>query len=142
MTEHLDMATLSAYLDDELTAADQSHACAHLAVCPQCRGTLAELDKLSQDLRALACPALPAELQARLQRPFRQPPERTWWSRHWAHTVGAAASILLGLLIGSALPGQPPSASPSHNMLAVLGNAPPGALCARPEFCYLKVNLK
>jgi len=24
----------------------------------------------------------------------------------------------------------------------VLGSAPPGALCARPEFCYLKVNLR
>lgn len=142
MTEHLDMATLSAYLDDELTAADQRHACAHLAACPQCRDTLAELDKLSQGLRALACPALPAELQERLQRPFRQPPERRWWSRHWTQAFGAAASILLGLLIGSALPGQPSSTSPGHNMLAVLGNAPPGALCARPELCYLKVNPK
>ena len=27
-----------------------------------------------------------------------------------------------------------------HNPLAVLGSAPPGALCAHPELCYLKVN--
>jgi hypothetical protein len=26
--------------------------------------------------------------------------------------------------------------------LAVLGSAPPGALCAHPESCYLKVTLK
>ncbi|AFM34661.1 MULTISPECIES: anti-sigma factor family protein [Stutzerimonas stutzeri subgroup] len=143
MTEHLDMASLSAYLDNELDAAKQRHADAHLAVCPQCRATLAELDGLGQGLRALVCPELPAGLQARLQRPFAPPPARScWWARHWAQGIGAAASVLLGLLLGYALPGQPPGSSPSHDLLAVLGSAPPGALCARPEFCYLKVNLK
>ncbi|MCQ4242429.1 anti-sigma factor family protein [Stutzerimonas stutzeri] len=143
MTEHLDMASLSAYLDNELDAAKQRHADAHLAVCPQCRATLAELDGLGQGLRALVCPELPAGLQARLQRPFAPPPARScWWARHWAQGIGAAASVLLGLLLGYALPGQPPGSSPSHDLLAVLGSAPPGALCARPELCYLKVNLK
>ncbi|EIK53601.1 hypothetical protein YO5_07212 [Stutzerimonas stutzeri TS44] len=142
MTEHLDMATLSAYLDNELDAAAQRYADAHLALCPQCRATLAELDGLGQGLRALACPELPAELQARLQRPFAPPPVRSWWARHWAQGLGAAASVLLGLLLGYALPSQSPGSSPNQNMLAVLGSAPPGALCARPEFCYLKVNLK
>ena len=142
MTEHLDMAILSAYLDNELDAAAQRHAAAHLAGCPQCRATLAELDGLGQGLRALACPELPAELQARLQRPFAPPPARSGWARHWAQGIGAAASVLLGLLLGYALPGQPPGSSPSHDLLAVLGSTPPGALCARPEFCYLKVNLK
>ena len=143
MTEHLDMAILSAYLDNELDAAAQRHAAAHLAGCPQCRATLAELDGLGQGLRALVCPELPAGLQARLQRPFAPPPARScWWARHWAQGIGAAASVLLGLLLGYALPGQPPGSSPSHDLLAVLGSAPPGALCARPEFCYLKVNLK
>ncbi|MDG3670694.1 hypothetical protein L5B62_31840, partial [Pseudomonas aeruginosa] len=60
----------------------------------------------------------------------------------WAQGIGAAASVLLGLLLGYTLPGQPSRSSPSHDLLAVLGSAPPGALCARPEFCYLKVNLK
>ncbi|AGA87946.1 anti-sigma factor family protein [Stutzerimonas stutzeri] len=141
MTEHLDMMTLSAYLDGELSATEQRGARDHLASCQQCRATLAELDGLGQGLRALACPELPAELQDRLQRSF-APPARNWWARHWAQGIGAAASVLLGLLLGHALPGQPPSSSPSHDMLAVLGSAPPGALCARPEFCYLKVNLK
>ncbi len=142
MTEHLDMATLSAYLDNELDAAEQRHADGHLAVCPQCRATLAELDGLGQGLRALACPELPGGLQARLQRPFAPPPARSGWARHWAQGIGAAASVLLGLLLGHTLPGQPSGSSPSHDLLAVLGSAPPGALCARPEFCYLKVNLK
>ena len=56
--------------------------------------------------------------------------------------VADAPSVLLGLLLGYALPGQPPGSSPRHDLLAVLGSTPPGALCARPEFCYLKVNLK
>ena len=142
MTEHLDMVALSTYLDDELAPAEQIHAADHLADCAQCRATLAELDALGQGLRALACPPLPSPLQERLQRPFASAPRRGWWQRHWAQTVGAAASILLGLLIGNVLTGQPQSASSSHDMLAVLGSAPPGALCARPEFCYLKVNSK
>lgn len=135
------MSVFSIVPDNELDAAAQRHADAHLAGCPQCRATLAELDGLGQGLRALASPELPAELQARLQRPF-APPVRSGWARHWAQGIGAAASILLGLLLGYALPGQPPGSSPRHDLLAVLGSTPPGALCARPEFCYLKVNLK
>ena len=142
MTEHLDMAILSAYLDNELDAAEQRHADGHLAVCPQCRATLAELDGLGQGLRALACPELPAGLQARLQRPLRRHPRAAGGRATGRRGIGAAASVLLSACCSATpLPGQPSRSSPSHDLLAVLGSAPP-ALCARPEFCYLKVNLK
>ncbi|HLD65585.1 MAG TPA: zf-HC2 domain-containing protein [Pseudomonas sp.] len=141
MTEHLDLATLSAYLDNELTTDERADATEHLLACAHCRATLNELDALGRGLRALPCPPLPAELQARLQTRF-APVSRRAWQRGWAQAASAAASILLGLLLGSALPDASPTTAPTHNMLAVLGNAPPGALCTRPEFCYLRVNIK
>lgn len=136
-TEHLDMATLSAYLDDELASAERALAETHLGDCPHCRATLAELEVLGQGLRALACPEPPAELRERLRARFEPAPRP---ARRWLQTLSAAAAVLLGLLIGNALPGQPPAAPGRLDMLAVLGSAPPGALCAQPELCYLKVN--
>jgi anti-sigma factor RsiW len=45
MSDHLD-AELSAYLDDELDAAARERVEAHLATCPECRGTLEDLQRL------------------------------------------------------------------------------------------------
>ncbi|KAA0943190.1 MULTISPECIES: zf-HC2 domain-containing protein [unclassified Pseudomonas] len=142
MTEHLDLATLSAYLDNELAPDEHTRAANHLPVCEQCSATLAELGALSRSLQALPCAALPDKLSERLHAQFAPAPGRTRWQRRWMQIASAAASIMLGLLIGSALQ-EPPQARPAAaSMLAVLGSAPPGALCARPELCYLKVNLK
>lgn len=142
MTEHLDIATLSAYLDDELSTDARVDATGHLLACAQCRATLDELEALGHGLRALPCPPLPGELPVRLQTRFASRSRHTS-RRDWVPLASAAASILLGLLLGSALPGNSRPGQPlSQDMLAVLGSAPPGALCARPEFCYLKVNLK
>lgn len=139
MTEHLDMTTLSAYLDHELAAAEHARAAGHLATCGQCRATLAELGALSCGLQALSCAPPPAALRERLDARFASAPRHAFWQHRWVQPASAAASILLGLLIGSTLqPSQPPPAA--LPMLAVLGSAPPGALCARPELCYLKVN--
>ncbi len=142
MTEHLDLVTLSSYLDDELASNERANATEHLQGCARCRATIAELDVLGRGLQALPCPPVPAELQARLQAQFAPATRRIFLQRGWWRALSAAASILLGLLIGSALPGAPPASPPAHDMLAVLSSAPPGALCARPELCFLKVTLK
>ena len=136
MTDHLDMTTLSAYLDNELP--DALYARAHLRTCQHCNATLAELEALSRGLQALSCPPPPPELSARLQARFGTAPQRSFWQRRWVQTTSAAASLLLGLLLGSILQAPPPPSSASHSMLAVLGSAPPGSLCARSELCYLK----
>jgi len=144
---HPDMQALSAYLDGELDALENRDVTAHLCTCSGCADVVRDLQAISLDLRAWVAPAPPVDLVGRISaaldspRPSRSRPGR--W-RHWLpSSIGAAASLLLGLLLGSAwLPGQPVSSPPGLNALAVLGSAPPGALCTRPESCYLKVILK
>lgn len=142
MTEHLDMTVLSAYLDKELDLDEHNRATRHLLDCPSCSATLAELRAISQELQALPCSPPPAQLSAQLNALFNQRPAAPTWRRWVPRTLSAAASIIFGLLIGNLLPNQPALETTNHNLLAVLGSAPPGALCARPELCYLKVNLK
>lgn len=140
MTEHLDMTVLSAFLDNELESDDYDRAKRHLNDCPSCSATLAELRAISQGLQAIACAPPPAELSAKLDRLFDQHPTAPGWRRWLPRSLSAAASITLGLLIGNALPGPPEVKPADHNLLAVLGSAPPGALCAQPTLCFLKVN--
>lgn len=140
MTEHLDMTVLSAFLDNELESDDYDRAKRHLNDCPSCSATLAELRAISQGLQAIACAPPPAELSAKLDRLFDRHPTAPGWRRWLPRSLSAAASITLGLLIGNALPGQPEVKPADHNLLAVLGSAPPGALCAQPTLCFLKVN--
>jgi anti-sigma factor RsiW len=147
MTEHPDMQALSAYLDGESDPLESRCIATHLAVCPRCATVVRDLQAISQGLRALVPEQPPVDLTARVSvlldspRPTRQRPAR--WPKRLPVVAGAAASLLFGVLIGSALPPEPPaSAALSLNALAVLGSAPPGALCARPESCYLKVTLK
>lgn len=147
MTEHPDMEALSAYLDGESDPQESRSIAMHLGVCPDCATVVRDLQAISQGLRALLPEPPPVDLAARVgalldsPRPTRQRPAR--WPERLPVVAGAAASLLFGVLIGSALPAAPPaSAALSLNALAVLGSAPPGALCARPESCYLKVTLK
>lgn len=144
MTDHPDMTTLSVYLDGELDAAHTARTALHLADCPQCRALLNELHTLSLSLQALAIDAPPVDISARLDSLLAsQPPRRIRpdWRQHLPSAFGAAASIMLGLFLGTALQPAPATAIPPEaSILAVLGSAPPGALCTRPELCYLKEN--
>jgi anti-sigma factor RsiW len=118
MTEHLDPDTLSALLDGELETHLRPLAEAHLHGCARCQTRFAELRALGDALRALP-------------RRARRAPR----ARRLPLALGAAASLLLGLLLGSTFttPQRPDAFAPA--LLAVLGSAPPGGLCARPEFC-------
>ncbi|HTN31125.1 MAG TPA: zf-HC2 domain-containing protein [Pseudomonas sp.] len=118
MTEHLYLDTLSALLDGELETAQRPQAQAHLDGCAHCQARFAELRALGDDLRTLPRRA-----------------RRVSRTRRLPLALGAAASLLLGMLLGSTFntPQQPEMSAPA--LLAVLGSAPPGGLCARPEFC-------
>jgi anti-sigma factor RsiW len=118
MTEHPDLDTLSALLDGELDTFLRPQAEAHLHGCARCQARFAELRALGDDLRALP-------------RRVRRAPR----ARRLPLALGAAASLLLGMLLGSTFttPQRPDMSAPA--LLAVLGSAPPGGLCARPEFC-------
>jgi anti-sigma factor RsiW len=118
MTEHLDPDTLSALLDGELETHLRPLAEAHLHGCARCQTRFAELRALGDALRALP-------------RRARRAPR----ARRLPLALGAAASLLLGLLLGATVTPQERPEMSASALLAVLGSAPPGGLCARPEFC-------
>ena len=144
MTEHPDIQQLSAHLDTELDTSSTAAVSQHLLSCPQCQRRYRQLQRLSRDLQQL--PSLQPELDidALLDRlPARQPqqPATPRW-RRLAPGLSAAAALILGLWIGGSLysPISTPPA-PGLSALAILGSAPPGALCRQPELCYLRGRL-
>lgn len=118
MTEHLHQEALSALLDGELEPAQRPMAEAHLSTCADCQARLVELRVLGEDLRALRGRTRAASGPRRL--PL---------------ALGAAASLLLGVLLGSTFVTPERPEMPASALLAVLSSTPPGGLCARPEFC-------
>ena len=147
MTEHPHIETLSAYLDGALEEHEQRRAAQHLGECVRCTEVVRELQQISLGLQALLPENPPVDLAARVVTLLDSPRPVTYRHRNWHRrlpsAIGAAASVLLGLLIGFALaPGQAVPDSPGLGALVVLGSAPPGAICARPESCYLKVSMQ
>jgi anti-sigma factor RsiW len=150
MTEHTpDLPELSAYLDGELDAAAQQRVTTHLATCQRCAASLARLQALSADFRALPDESLGFDLagviEGRLAGTPRRPAEsrgRGWWLR-LPVAVGAAASIAAGVFMGSALvvTGGATTA-PRMATMRVFDTMPPGNLCIGLESCYVKGSLK
>ncbi|HEX9414000.1 MAG TPA: zf-HC2 domain-containing protein [Ktedonobacterales bacterium] len=108
---------LSAYLDDQLSDAENAELTAHLATCERCGAELAELRGTIRLLQALPQPARPRSFAipegaravhvASARRTLREPPASASprWARvaQWAGTVAASVGILL--LLGTALSG-------------------------------------
>lgn len=157
MTEHRpppapahapDLPQLSAYLDDELTAQARQRMATHLAGCPLCAARLAELQSLSARLRSLPHEALGFDLatviEARLgavPRPAapRRPHAALGW---WPVALGAALSLTLGSLMGTALMGSAGAVhTPRVAAMRVFDSVPPGNLCFGFDACYVKVQL-
>ncbi|WP_185266467.1 anti-sigma factor family protein [Halopseudomonas xiamenensis] len=139
MTEHPDITQLSAHLDNELSSADMAQTSSHLLSCPICQRQYRDLRELSQDMHQL--PMLESGLDLPMllrQLPERQPVARRQRGRRALSGTAAAASLLLGLFIGTALHSSVDIREPSFAALAILDNTPPGALCRQPELCYLQ----
>jgi len=89
---------LSAYLDGELSAAEQSTVLGHLTDCGECRSELAEIDAARTAMRSLPVletPALaeePAMAEVRSIEPSRRNRGRTWWA-----AAAAAVVIVVGV---------------------------------------------
>ncbi|MDK9714613.1 MAG: zf-HC2 domain-containing protein [Sulfuritalea sp.] len=152
MTEHApDLPELSAYLDGELDAAAKQRVATHLAACPRCTASLAQLQALSADFRALPGDSLGFDLagviEGRLAGAPRRPTERgerrerDWWLR-LPVAVGAAASIAAGVFMGSALVSGGVATAPRMTAMRVFDTMPPGNLCIGLESCYVKGSLK
>lgn len=141
MTEHPDITQLSAHLDDELDRAATAQVSAHLLACPICQQQYRGLRELSLDMSQL--PVLAPELDiAELLGQLPQRQHLTSVQSRWRRALpsaAAAASLVLGLLIGAGLHAPAPANhEPAFAALAILDSTPPGALCRQPELCYLQ----
>ncbi len=102
---------LSAYLDGETEARETERIRQHLEVCPECRGELAALERLSAALTNLRAPVPPLRL------PSLRPRRAARWQ-----ALSLAASLILGLATGSGLTGllYPGSGNGGQRELAAL----------------------
>lgn len=156
-----DLETLSAWLDGELDAAARQRVDAHLADCPRCAAELVALRELSAGFAAMRGETLGYDLagviEGRLAAAPRAPspasvarrqPRR--WLAWLPATVGAAASLALGIGLGSALLGgagtdgkladNPPATLVSA--MRVFDPLPPGSVCLGTDACYTKGTFK
>jgi anti-sigma factor RsiW len=143
-----DLPELSAYLDGELDAGGRQRVAAHLATCPGCAARLAELQALSAGFRALPEASLGFDLagviEGRLAAAPRPPVarrRRDWWAG-LPVAVGAAASIVVGVFMGSTLVAGGAATAPRMAALRVFDTMPPGNLCIGLESCYVKGSAK
>lgn len=105
---------LPLYFDDVLSDERTAELNEHLAECPVCRHSLAEMREVRIELRSLARPAVPAARLASIRRAvasisivqyptptFQLIEPRERWLSVWLmpYTVGAAASVLFGIAL-------------------------------------------
>lgn len=95
--------------DREIAPADAVLLDRHLAGCPGCAAHAAELSRLSAGLGALGRPALPPALPGRLRAALQAAPgARAVRASRLAWPAAVAAALLLGVLLGRALPPAAP----------------------------------
>lgn len=141
-TQHASEMLLSAYWDGELGAAEGQQVAVHLAACRSCAGRLAALQALSADFDKLPRETLGYDLAGVIEaqlpaaaRPRARQHETRWWGPLTA-SIGAVASITIGIALGLALFGG--AAVPRITAMSVFDTMPPGSLCVGLEACYDK----
>lgn len=133
---------LSAYLDGELDTVASRQVVDHLAACTDCAARLVALQTLTADFASLPQVSLGFDLagviegQLAATTPARPRPRTARWRDLLPVTVGAAASITLGIVIGAALFGGGAAVVPRMMAMKVFDTIPPGSLCPGSESCY------
>ena len=94
--------TLSAYLDRELSNAEQSSVAMHLESCARCAREVESLLQAKTALRAHAMPRMPADLRQAIEAATVW--RRSWWNRRvaeyrWAPLALGLASAAGGVLL-------------------------------------------
>lgn len=144
MIEHIEKHWLSAYLDQQLSAAQQLRVQEHLATCAACRAYLLDLQNLQQDMQLLktADAAIDLCAQTLALLPDVTPLDLPASARHNAWSVleygAAVASVVCGLLIGSWIMPAQQHLPLDLAVVQVLGAEPPGFLCSTATYCYLE----
>lgn len=125
---------LSAYVDGELTAAEQSAVSGHLQVCEECRDHLASLRRtvtLVQTLEPVRAPdGFQAQVRAGVERLAARPSQAVRWpALRWSwRTAGAAAAVLLiGVFTVNVMRGQRALGPVSPTLTEGVGREKPGA---------------
>jgi anti-sigma factor RsiW len=96
--EHPDDTTLNEFLDGELDAPDRAGLEAHLAVCRECEGHLAELRQVYTALEAWPEVGLARDLSPAVLKAIRSPqPKLNWVS--WVLAIQAV--LVIGLLVAA-----------------------------------------
>lgn len=135
---------LSAWLDDELGAAERARLDAHLTRCPACSAMLADLGGLRDDLQHLPVETLGFDLSevirgrlAASAAPYPARPRRRSWRDLLPVGVGATAALSAGLFMGLALTaGSGVAVAPRIAVMSVFDPVAPGGLCIGLDACY------
>ncbi len=118
---------LSAYLDQQLSAAQHLRVQEHLASCDSCRGYLQALQQLQQDMQLLktADSVIDVRAQTLASLAGLSPPVS---NRRWSllEYGAAVASVVCGLLVGSLIMPAEQSRPLDLAIVQVLGAEPPG----------------
>jgi len=137
---------ISAWLDDEQSAADRAQLQSHLAVCPRCGAMLASLRGLREELRRLPDEPLGFDLSevirgriAAAARPRTTPSPARRWFQLVPMGLGAGAALSVGLFMGlGMMAGSTGVVAPRVAAIAVFDPVAPGSLCAGADACFAR----
>jgi hypothetical protein len=129
---HIELELLSAYLDNQATAAERTRLEAHLRECALCQGELEGLRQTVALVQALPRAPLPrAFTLSEAQVGIKQPAARPAWFGGLLRGLGAVTAVALVALIATTLLRQPATWAPAATMARV--TAAPAAAPAAEE---------
>ena len=121
---HIGIEQLSAYLDNQVTAAERTRTETHLRDCATCQAELHSLRQTVTLLRALPRVRAPrAFTLSEAQVGIRRPADRPAWLGGMVRWVGAVTAIVLVAVVAATVL-RPRSAAPSQTIARVVTVAP------------------
>lgn len=134
---------LSAWLDEQLSAGERRAIEAHVAACPACAATFADLRALRVDLRSLPAEPLGFDLAGVIEGRLAQRPAAARAPRGGRPALGwlplgagMLAAVSLGIALGAMLTaGSGAALAPRMAAMAVFDPIAPGGLCIGLEAC-------
>lgn len=136
------MEGLSAFVDDALAQPERAEIERHVASCPVCGATLADLQALGARFAALPerrvgfdlAPLVEGRIRAAERAPRARPARKRappWWQLLPA-AVGAAAALSAGAYLGTFLVAGGGGASRAAVQMSAFDTVPPGGICLGP----------